>query len=63
MGLYEVAILEHPIKETDNAKLVFGPVAVVAKDREGAILSAGSQYLGADGPRLEVLVRPFGTDR
>lgn len=64
MALYEVAILECP---TANAasdgvseKLVFGPTAVVARDRETAIAAVLSgAKLDADPNRLVVLVRPF----
>lgn len=65
MPLFEVAIIEKPSKkeaeEGATEKLVFGPKAVVARDQQGAVITA---ILGDDKPtvdltRAEVLVRPF----
>ena len=65
MPLFEVAILEKPTKnEAEDGKserLVFGPVAVVARDAQSAgiaaVLDAGTVEVNRD--RMEVLVRPF----
>lgn len=63
--LFEVAIIEKPTKlEEEQGKterLVLGPTAVCARDKEAAIVAATQQAtLGAVDPaRLQVLVRPF----
>lgn len=64
MPLFEVAILEQPTqrsKENGGAeKLIFGPVAVVAKDSQGAgILAARQLKEEVDPDRMTVLIRPF----
>jgi hypothetical protein len=69
MPLYEVAILEQPTKNEreDGAseKLIFGPVAVVAKDEQGAAISAvldrqhEDDAIEVDRSRMTILVRPF----
>ena len=66
MPLFEVAILEKPtIKEIEELgkgeRLVFGPVAVVAKDAQSAAVSAVMQANGleVEKERMEVLIRPF----
>jgi hypothetical protein len=67
MPLYEVAILERPSKkeaeeEGAQEKLVFGPKPVVARDPQGAVVSA---VLGSDlkinADKMQVLVRPFAS--
>lgn len=64
--LYEVAILETPTKnEREDGKgerLVFGPVAIVAKDEQAAAIAAVLDQKGdviVDRSRMSVLVRPF----
>jgi hypothetical protein len=69
MPLYEVAILEQPTKnEREDGmceRLIFGPTAVVAKDEQGAAISAVLDRQDADGAievdrsRMTILVRPF----
>lgn len=65
MPLYEVAILEEPKKgsKDDEAyeKLVFGPIAVVAKDPQSAAIGAvlDAKDISVDRNRMQVLVRPF----
>jgi len=69
MPLYEVAILEQPTKNEreDGAseRLIFGPAAVVAKDEQGAAISAvldrqdSEHSLEVDRSRMTILVRPF----
>lgn len=66
MPLFEVAILEKPTKkeaeEGKTERLVFGPVAVVAKDTQGAAIAAvldKTADVVVDRQRMEVLVRPF----
>jgi len=65
MPLFEVAILETPTrKEAKNGtleKLVLPPVPIVAKDEQGAAISAvlDAKDLEVDRSRMEVIVRPF----
>ena len=66
MPLFEVAILEKPtVKEIEELgraeRLVFGPVAVVAKDAQSAAVSAVMQAdtKDIDKDKMEVLIRPF----
>jgi hypothetical protein len=65
MPLFEVAIMEKPTKkemdEGKNERLIFGPKAVVARDVQGAAISAvlGEEKPQGDIQRMEVLVRPF----
>ena len=70
MPLFEVAILELPRKNkkdeegnTEVEKLMLGPVWVVAKDPQGAAISAvldnAKTAEGIDRARMQVLVRPF----
>lgn len=66
MPLFEVAILEKPtIKEIEELgraeRLVFGPVAVVAKDPQSAAVTAvmQAQTVDVDKDKMEVLIRPF----
>ena len=65
--LFEVAILEIPTqKEIEGngamERLLFGPVAVVARDEKGAVMQATRQMEHEepwDASRVQVLVRPF----
>lgn len=64
--LFEVAILEKPtVKEMEDGKaerLVFGPKAVIAKDLQGAAVSAvldTEAKIEVNRDRMEILVRPF----
>jgi hypothetical protein len=66
MPLFEVAILEKPtIKEIEELgkgeRLVFGPVAVIAKDSQSAAVSAvmAAGPMEVEKERMEVLIRPF----
>lgn len=66
MPLFEVAILEKPtVKEIEELgkgeRLVFGPIAVVAKDVQSAAVSAVNRAgkIDAEESRMEVLIRPF----
>lgn len=66
MPLFEVAILEKPtVKEIEELgraeRLVFGPVAVVAKDAQTAGVNAvmSAKKIEVEQDRMEVLVRPF----
>lgn len=69
MPLFEVAILESPTKNEreDGAseRLIFGPRAVVAKDEQGAAISAvldrqdDEHVIEVDRSRMTILVRPF----
>jgi hypothetical protein len=61
MPLFEVAVLSKPSKSESEdgvqAKLLHGPVAVVAEEEKGAIVAATK---GITLPTsIEVLVRPF----
>jgi hypothetical protein len=63
--LFEVAILSRPTKkeqeEGETEKLVFGPIAVVARDQQSAAIAAvmGGNVPTLDMSRCEVLCRPF----
>jgi len=63
--LYEVAVLEIPTaeekKQGESEKLVFGPVAVVAKDDRTAAIKAvmGNPTGDINQDKMQVLVRPF----
>lgn len=61
--LFEVAILEVPTKkeseEGAEEKLVLGPVAIVAKDKETATMLAAKGLTDISPSRMKVLVRPF----
>lgn len=65
--LYEIAILELPLKDKDGnwlpEKLVLAPTTVVAKDSQGAaieaVLAHPEALQGVDRSRMSVLVRPF----
>jgi len=66
--LFEVAVIEVPSVREQEAgiqeRLVLGPVAVVAKDKDGAIAAAMRQAEGSpaakwEPAKAEVLVRPF----
>ena len=66
MPLFEVAILENPTKnEQDKGtceRLVYGPQAVVAADKQGAIVMAAMKVKdesALDPSRMVILVRPF----
>jgi hypothetical protein len=68
MPLYEVAILEQPTKNERedgmSERLIFGPTAVVAKDEQGAAISAvldrqDASAIEVDRSRMTILVRPF----
>ena len=67
MPLFEVAVLRKIAKDEkrDKEELLYGPVPIVAKDREaatmGAALKAQSDGIEIDttDETLEVLVRPF----
>lgn len=65
MPLYEVAILEEPTqKQVDECgaqeRLVFGPKAVVAQNKESAgVIAVAGEELEGDRTRMKVLVRPF----
>ena len=64
MPLFEVAIIERPTPNDEDAgvpeKLIYGPKAVIAATKEGAIMAASTEAkLTGDQSRLEVLVRPF----
>jgi hypothetical protein len=68
MPLFEVAILEHPTDkavEESNAgeSLVFGPVAIIAKNQQDAATRAAMDYADdlreVDRNSMQVLVRPF----
>lgn len=66
MPLFEVAILEKPtVKEIEELgkgeRLVFGPIAVVAKDVQSAAVSAVNRAgkIDVEESRMEVLIRPF----
>jgi hypothetical protein len=67
MPLFEVAILRKPTKKemeegTGTETLVFGPLAVLARDQQsaGLIAVAGPDApKGLDLTRAEVLIRPF----
>jgi hypothetical protein len=68
MELYEVAVLEQP-SETEicdtnaGARLVFGPVPVVAKDLQDACLRVAidhaAELQNIDRDSMKVLARPF----
>lgn len=65
--LYEVAILELPMKNKEGnwepEKLVLKPTTVIAKDSQGAAIEAVLANTDAlkdtDRSRMSVLVRPF----
>lgn len=64
--LFEVAMIQHPTEKEQEAgeqeKLVLGPIAVVAKDAQGAAVAAVMQNkdkISCDISRLQVLTRPF----
>lgn len=67
MPLFEVAIIEKPsLKEIEDdsslEKLIFGPVAIIARNPESAGTAAIAEHGIPDGirkERIEVLVRPF----
>ena len=62
MSLFEVAILEKAAVKGGAERLVFGPKAVVAEDRQSAIVVALAETQGPPSlaqNRIEVLVRPF----
>lgn len=67
MPLYEVAIIRKPTKkETDEGtgreSILLSPVAVVARDPQGAVIAAVTKDGGLkdfDPNTCEVLVRPF----
>jgi len=66
MPLFEVAVLEVPTKkeQEDGAmeKLVLGPIAVVARDAQGAGIAAimkGGSMPDFNLEKAQVLVRPF----
>ncbi len=58
MALYEVAVIA---KDDDGEHLIFGPTAVCAKDKQGAIARAmlGVEIAPEYRNSMEVLVRPF----
>jgi len=62
--LFEVAVIEVPSVHEQEAgiqeKLVLGPVAVVAKDKDGAIAAALlNKQVQWEPAKAQVLVRPF----
>ena len=65
--LFEVAIIETPVKKKDEdagkERLVLKPIVVVAKDTQAAALEAVMDNMEAlkdvDRSRMSVLVRPF----
>ena len=62
--LFEVAILEEPTPNDEDAgqstRLVFGPKAVVANDKHGAIVAAlAGVSITWETSRSTVIVRPF----
>jgi len=66
MPLFEVAILEAGKRKEDQELLILGPIAVVAKDAQGAAIAAviedaqNKRLLDdIDKSRMEVKVRPF----
>ncbi len=67
MPLFEIAIIEKPSKKEaeDGAveRLVLGPVAVLAKNDQAAVIAAILGRTSSDTPldlnKVEVLVRPF----
>jgi len=67
MPLFEVAIIEHPTKkdaeEGKSERLIFGPTAVIARDSQGAAVSAildnTEKFPSVDKSRMEIIVRPF----
>ena len=66
MPLFEVAVIEHPVKKDADKgaqpKLVSGPKPVIAKDDRAAGLAfvMGNGFMKKlDPSRVEVLVRPF----
>lgn len=63
MPLFEVAVIEKPSKKEAEEgaveKLVLAPKAVVARDSQGAAISATQGLQGLDVNKCEVLVRPF----
>lgn len=65
MPLFDVVVIEHPTKdEVENGqmeRIVVGPTTVVARDNQGAAISAvlSEKNLEIDKSRMEVIVRPF----
>lgn len=66
MPLFEVAILELPVKKKDEEgieKLIFGPECMIAKSDKAAanraLIQNADKLADVDPDRLQVLVRPF----
>lgn len=66
MNLFEVAAIttasEKEKEEGKQPELVFGPVCVVAKDAQTAVMkvvSEGNIPEGTDLNKIQVMVRPF----
>ena len=65
MPLFDVVVVEHPTKDdAENGqleRLVLGPTTVVARDSQGAAISAvlSEKNFDIDKSRMEVIVRPF----
>ena len=64
MSLFEVAIIEAPTPNDEDSgkpeRLVFGPKAVIANDKSGAIMAAlACVDITWETSRATVLVRPF----
>lgn len=65
--LYEVAIIELPMKKKDEdagkETLLLAPTCVIAKDSQGAaieaVLANSDKLKDIDRSRMSVLVRPF----
>jgi hypothetical protein len=66
MPLFEIAITQRPTKkeaeEGASEKLMFGPKAVVAADKEAAVIDlamSGELPQEIDRKRMEIHCRPF----
>lgn len=66
MPLFEIAVIQTPTenehKNGVEEKLVMHPTAIIAKDKESAVLTAGQLFVlpaGASMEQMKVLVRPF----
>ena len=62
--LFEVAIIQQPtVKEAEDGgqeTLVFGPKAVIARDKQGAtVMAVKDAGITVDPARMVVLIRPF----
>lgn len=66
MPLFEVAVIRIPTpneqKDGHGEVLILPPTPVLANDREGAVLAAGSKFASpkdTSNEQMKVLVRPF----